>query len=435
MKRDTHGTSAAREALTPTRPPRLYYGWVMALALAVTTTISWGILYYAFSVFLVPMEAELGARAQLSGAFSLALLVSGIAAIPVGRWVDRHGARGLMTAGSLAAAGLVWAWANARSLPALYLIFAGLGLAMAAVLYDPAFAVLAVWFQRRRRRAMTLLTLVAGLASTIFVPLSTWLLGQLGWRGALTALAGLLLVVTLPLHALVLRRRPHDLGLAPDGDPLRLGEAALPPRLEGHAPNAVVRSWSFWLLTTAFMLNNGVFVAVGVHLIAYLVERGQPAAVAAGLAGLIGLMQLPGRLVFAPLGRWLPRRWLSAAVFGLQGAALLLLAGVPTGPGLVAFVVLYGLSNGMVTLARATTVAELYGAAHYGAISGVMSFWITLARAAGPTIVALLYTAAGRYEPAWLVLAGVVGVATWAYLAAEQHSAREQAEAVEHVAA
>ena len=88
------------------KPPRLYYGWVIALALAVTETVSWGIVYYSFSVFLVPMETELGVtRAQLSFAFSLALLVSGVAAIPAGRWIDRHGARALMTVGSLAAAG------------------------------------------------------------------------------------------------------------------------------------------------------------------------------------------------------------------------------------------------------------------------------------------------------------------------------------------
>lgn len=424
-------TEAMTEAMTATRPARLYYGWVIALALAVTTTVSWGILYYAFAVFLIPMEQTLGvARAELSGAFSVALLVSGAAAVPLGRWVDRHGARSLMTVGSLAAAGLVWAWAQATTLPALYAIFVGLGLAMAAVLYDPAFAVVATWFDRKRRRAMTLLTLVAGLASTIFVPLSAWLLERLGWRGALEALALLLLVVTLPLHALVLRRRPHDLGLRPDGEAHPAGELpAGPPAPAGPAPRTVLRSRSFWLLTAAFMLNSGVFVAAGVHLIAFLVGQGYPAGLAAGLAGLIGLMQLPGRLIFAPLGRWVPRRWLSTGVFALQGAAVLLLLGAPSVPRLIAFVVLYGMANGMVTLTRATVVAELYGAAHYGTINGIMSFWVTLARAAGPTAVALLYTAAGGYEPAWAVLAVVAGAGTWAYLAGEQRSAHELARA------
>jgi predicted MFS family arabinose efflux permease len=292
------------------------------------------------------------------------------------------------------------------------------------MLYDPAFAVLAAWFQRGRRAALTLVTLLAGLASTIFVPLSAALLAWLGWRGALLALAAIVLLLTAPLHALVLRRRPHDLGLAPDGDPLPPGAAAAPAaRLPGHPPRAVLRRPSFWLLTAAFMLNAGVAVGGSVHFIAYLAGQGHPAAYAAALAGLIGLMQLPGRLVFAPLGRWVPRHWLSAGVMALQGGALLLLVGQPSGARLVAFVVLFGMANGILTLARATSVAELYGPAHYGAISGVMSFWITLARAAGPTGVALIYTAAGQYAPAWWLLAALSVAAGAAYVAAERQPA------------
>jgi MFS family permease len=408
---------------------RLYYGWVIALALAVTETVSWGIVYYSFSVFLVPMETELGAsRAQLSFAFSLALLVSGFAAIPAGRWVDRHGARALMTAGSLAAASLVWAWSSTQTVSGLYLIFGGLGLAMAAVLYDPAFAVLTTWFSRRRRRALTFLTLVAGLASTIFVPLSSWLLVRLGWRPALAALAVVLLVITVPLHALVLRRRPADLGLAPDGETpsVASNQSSIPVTID-QAPGVVMRSASFWLLTAAFVLSSGVSVAAGVHFIPYLLEQGHSVAIAAGLAGAIGLMQLPGRLVFAPLGRFVPRHWLSAGILALQGLAVLLLVGSPTIGRLVAFGVLFGMANGMVTLARATSVAELYGSAHYGSISGVMAFWITLARAGGPIGVALLYTAAGRrYEPAFGLMAGVMGVAALAYFGAEQSRVRRQ---------
>jgi len=409
--------------------PRLYYGWLIAGALAVTETVSWGVVYYSFSVFLLPMETELGAsRAQLSFAFSLALLLSGVAAVPVGRWIDRHGARRLMTAGSLLAAALVWAWSRASMLPQLYLVFAGLGLAMAAVLYDPAFAVLAVWFDRRRRRAMTLLTLVAGLASTIFVPLASGLLERLGWRSALAVLALMLLVFTAPLHALVLRRRPEDLGLAPDGAKSPHPAHHSPAQTAHQAPVGVARSASFWLLTAAFVLGSGVSVAAGVHFIPYLLEQGHPAAVAASLAGAIGLMQLPGRIVFAPLGRLLPRRWLSAGMLALQGGSVLLLAGTPSLGRLVGFVVVFGMANGMLTLARATTVAELYGSAHYGRISGLMAFWITLARAGGPSAVALAHAVAGqRYEPALVGMAAVMGIAAAAYLGSERLGARSQA--------
>src|SRR5437868_751786 len=118
----------------------LFYGWVLVLALALTETISWGVLYYGFGVFLGPMQAELGwSRAALTGAFSLALLVSGFAGIPIGRWLDRHGPRALMTAGSIAATLLVVAWSRVAEPALFYVVWALIGLAMAAVLYEPAF--------------------------------------------------------------------------------------------------------------------------------------------------------------------------------------------------------------------------------------------------------------------------------------------------------
>ena len=163
-----------------TRP---YYGWYIAITLALTETISWGILYYAFSVFLAPMEADLGwSRAELTGGFSLALLVMGAMAFPVGMWIDRHGARLLMTVGSIAATLLVIAWSQVTSLTAFYLIWTGIGVCAATVLYEPAFAVIAQWFRMRRSFALAIITFAAGLASTIFLPLSDALLRGFGWR-------------------------------------------------------------------------------------------------------------------------------------------------------------------------------------------------------------------------------------------------------------
>ena len=148
-----------------------YYGWRIALALAVTETVSWGILYYAFAVFIRPMELDTGwTRTQLTGAFSLALLLRGAMAVPVGIWIDRHGARLLMSVASLLAGALVILWSQATSLPMFYLVWVGLGVCMAALFYEPAFTVIAGWFRRQRPRALALITFVAGFASTIFLP-------------------------------------------------------------------------------------------------------------------------------------------------------------------------------------------------------------------------------------------------------------------------
>src|SRR5215216_3640290 len=131
----------------------MYYGWVLMVTLGVTETISWGILYYAFTAYLAPMEADLGwSRGDMSGAFSLGLLLAGFAAIPVGRWLDRSGPRVAMTVGSIGGSLLVFAWSRVTTLEQLYAVCAGIGLTMAATLYDPAFATATRWFERQRVR-------------------------------------------------------------------------------------------------------------------------------------------------------------------------------------------------------------------------------------------------------------------------------------------
>src|SRR4051794_26997267 len=160
----------------------IYYGWVIVAALAVTETISWGILYYTFAALLPAMEADLGwSRVTLTGAFSLALLLSGMAAPLFGRWLDRRGARLLMTLGSCVATALVFAWAGVEHLGTFYLLWPGMGVCMAAVLYEPSFVVVTAWFVRQRARALSFVTFVAGFASVLFIPLATELARVLGW--------------------------------------------------------------------------------------------------------------------------------------------------------------------------------------------------------------------------------------------------------------
>src|SRR5215217_7252330 len=229
---------------------RLYYGWVVVGTLATTETISWGILYYAFSAFLVPMQRELGwSTAALTGAYSLALLVSGLAAVPVGRWVDRHGPRLLMTLGSIGGALLLLVWARVESQPVFYLLWLAMGVVMAATLYEPAFTVVATWFRRLRSRALLLLTFVAGFASTIFLPVATSLIERSGWRQALIILAVILAGTTIPAHALILRRRPEDLSLHPDGLPPEETVRLNPDARDGVSLRAALREHAFWWLT------------------------------------------------------------------------------------------------------------------------------------------------------------------------------------------
>ena len=299
------------------RPAWRSRAWGIVGALSITEVVSWGVLYYAFAAFLLPMRDDLGySTAQLTGAYSLALAVSAAAGIAVGRYLDRRSPRGLMTLGSVAGVGLVAAWSQVDGLLAFYALWIGIGLVMATVLYEPAFVVLAKHFTAapERRRAMTALTLVAALASFIFLPLSQALIDAYGWRDALLVLAVILAAVTVPLHALVLRPAPAR----------ARAEAAEASAEAG----AVLRSLPFWALSTAFLIATLSGVATMLFAIPFLLERGHSASFAAFAVGLVGLSQIPGRLLFAPLAAWLPRPVATASVFLWIAAGIALLVGV-----------------------------------------------------------------------------------------------------------
>jgi MFS family permease len=393
------------------------YGWTIVAVLAVTETVSWGVLYYAFAVFQVPMQHELGwSKSELTGAFSLALATSALAAFPVGRWLDRHSPRLLMTLGSVAGALLVLAWSRVNDLLLFYLVWVGIGLAMACVLYEAAFTVVTKWFWARRREALTAVTLVGGFASFVFSPLSNHLIDTQGWRDALITLAAILAATTVPLHGVFLRRAPEQ--AKPGASPVVSGDpsAALPEREVAAA--AAVGSSAFWYLTTAFVLSSFAISAVAVHLIPYLLEGGRSAGFAAFAAGLMGLMQVPGRVVFAGAARALPRPYEAPAVFLLQGVGLAVLATTTSVAGVVVAVCLFGMGNGMATLVRATALADAYGSAFYGSIAGVAAACATGARAVAPVAAAGVYVAFGGYKPLlWMLVVGSVLAALTAHQA------------------
>ncbi len=392
----------------------LYYGWKITAALAVTETVSWGILFYAFSVFLVPMQEEFGwSLAVLTGAYSLALLCSGLAAPLVGRWIDRHGSRAIMTAGSILGVAGVVSWSRVDSVPMYYLTWATIGFAMAATLYDPAFTTLVRWFERDRARAILLVTLAAGFASTIFLPLSSVLVEWLAWRSALVALAVILAVCTVPLHALVLRSRPEDLGLRIDGAPAEL-EPSTRRHIagEGIALHEVVRDPSFWFLTASFVLQQFATVSIALILIPYLTDRGDNPAFAATAAGLIGAAQVVARIVSTALGDRVSAVSLTALVFALQAIGVAVLMEWATHAGIIVAVILFGTGRGVVTLMRPQLVGDLYGRAHFGAINGTLAMALQGASALAPISAGLIVSAFGGYTHLlWLMGALSLGAA------------------------
>lgn len=407
--------------------PRVYYGWVMVGGLGLTELISWGVLVYAFGVLLVPMHDELGASlAELNAAYALGIVVSGVVAIPVGKWLQANGARSLMTVGSVLTALVLLGWSQVDSVGVFFGLFVLAGLAMAATLYEPAMAVTATWFDAHRARAVLVLTVFGGLASVVFVPLTGLLTEHLGWRDALLVLAAVAALVCVPVHGLVLRRWPSDHGLAPDG-------AAGPPgprvTATGRTMAVAVRSRSFRWLTACLVLSTTAKVAVTVILVAYLTGRGYPLTTAALASGAVGLFQVAGRLLLTWLSGYLPMHVATAAIFVTQGAAFLLPL-LTTGTGAQAtvsiwvFVVLFGLGFGLPELLRGTLVADYYGVAHYADINGALATFVIAARAIGPFLSGVAVTVAG-YPPAFIGAAVLAVAGAAALLVAHRAHATE----------
>lgn len=403
------------------RTPRPYYGWVLVLALGVTETVSWGILYYSLSVFIDPMSSEMGgSRAAIAGGLSVMLIVSGVSGVFVGRWLDDHGPRALMTAGSVLGVLLVLAWSQVRDLASFYAVWLFMGLAFAATNYAPAFATVTAWFRRLRSRALTTITLMAGLASTIFVPLAAWLVAVQGWRPALVTLAAILALVTVPPHAVLLRRRPADVGLGVDGDPAVPSESlAVHPVDMGASLREALRHESFAWIGAAFALF-ALGVAVPVHFVAYLRDEGYPIAFAAAATGGIGAAQVLGRLAFAPLEGRLSPRTMSFLIYLGAPVALAVLLLVPGVVGVVAFVALFGAARGMETLLRSTLVAGLYGTRRFASIASVLTLFTTITQAIAPFTLGAVYDAFGTYVPGLWGLVGLLLVASSAIYVADR---------------
>ena len=368
-------------------------------------------MYYGFPVFLASMESDLGAsRTAITGAFTIGLAVAALAALPVGRWLDRRGPWALMTVGSCLGAVLMVAWSQVHGLLGLYVVWTLMGLVLAATLYEPAFGAVVRWFPTQNRdRALTTVTLAGALASTIFMPITAGLLARGGWRQALLALAVILAVLTIPLHALVLRRQPPR--FAARG----AAGASAKAREAGRGPGAplgvAARTPIFWALSIAFAIGNFSTAAVTLHLIPYMVAHGRPAATVAIAIGWMGAMQIPGRLLFVAVAGRFGALGVTMTVFLAQALGLVLVALAPGLPGgLLLVIAVLGAANGMATLARATTLAEVFGPAHYATISGAVALGANGARALGPVGASLLYIALGGYRPVFWSLAGALVV-------------------------
>jgi predicted MFS family arabinose efflux permease len=371
----------------------------MLTALSVTQTAGYGILYYAFSVFLTPVAVSLNTSVTVvAGALAVSVVVTGLAGISVGRWVDRRGGHRLMTTGSVLGTAAVVGWSQVHTVAGLYAVFVLIGVASAMVLYEPAFSVIIRTVSTQQRAgALLTVTIVAGFASSIFLPLAGLLNQHLGWRHALLVLAAIHLVTTVPLHAALL---PPDRALAGGDDHRAAHNTQVSQAITGRG---------FWLLLTGFAGQGAAVAVIGVLLVTYLTTLGHTPLFAATIAGLLGVLSVTGRLVTTGLRRRLPIAAITAAVFVFQaaGAATLPWAGT-SATGAIVGVILIGLGFGVATNARPAILAERYTTSAYASISGAMAAPMNMMKAGAPLGAAALAAGAAGYTPVMLTTAAVL---------------------------
>jgi MFS family permease len=374
----------------------VFHGWRIVAAFAITQTVGYGCLYYAFAVLLHPIAADLHtSTTAVTGAITTALLAAAAAAVPVGRWLDRHGGRALMTTGTVVGGGLLVACSQVRTVWQLYAAFAGLGVAMAMALYEPATAVIVSWFDpARRAKALLGMIVVAGFASTIFMPLTGLLEHRHGWRTTLLVLAAIYAAVAVPLHALVIRRPPAG--------PAARRTSTADRRL---LVQAAVHDARFWCLAVAFVAHGAAMSAMTVHLVGFLVHAGHPATFAATVAGLLGVLSVTGRLVLTGAQRRVRLHLVVAVVFAVQAIAAWSLPVIGGSRfGAIVAVTGFGLGFGVASLASPALLADRYGTTAYASIAGTLATPVTLAKAGAPLAAAALYTATGTYTPVLLTI-------------------------------
>lgn len=382
------------------------------LWLSLAQLISWGSVFYTFSLLLEPVERDLGlTRAQSSLAFSLASLAEGLIAYPIGRWIDRGHERAVMTAGSLVIAAALVAHGFVRAAWSFYTVWIVLGAALGATLYTPVFAVVTRRFPDDFRRAIITLTFLGGLASTVFIPLSAGLIAALGWRHALWVLAALHLLVCAPIHARQLRGAPKT----------PIGVASGPV----ESPAALLRSAPFLLIGVFAVGMMGVTAALPPHMISLLRGTGLAERWVIAVPAAVGLFQVFGRVLLYVFehrfdlhqaNRWIPM------LIPLGIAALLAGAGYPAAA--VLFVLLYGMGNGMLTIVKGTAIAQYVSREHVASLNGALGLPTAIARALTPLLLGVLWSPQAGYARGLELLLAVSAVSVAALWLAQRRAAR-----------
>lgn len=383
---------------------------LLVWGLAIVQMVGWGATYFAFPAFVKPMQAEFGwSTTEIAGALTAGLLVADFVSIPSGQWLDRHGGRGIITAGSVLAAVALAAWSRISSLTELYIVMALLGVAQGLALNNTSFAVITANV-RNFRLGLNYLSLVSGLAVTVALPFAGFLIVQTDWRTALLGLAAMQFVGCAVVSWFVLKgtigSRTHEFlsGQKPSGpSPLRL----------------TLRRPAFWIFAAAFSVHWFCTSSMSIHGLPMLQEWAVPYEMAIVLIAANGPMQIVGRFLLL-MGPEASARATGLLLWSMFSAAFFILAlfGRDGATALIVFTIVFGIASGPLVIVRLSALAEIFGTRGYGAISGALSTAAIPARTGAPLAVASLRDYFGSYVPVAYILFGLTIFAVMAFAAA-----------------
>jgi predicted MFS family arabinose efflux permease len=363
---------------------------------------SWGSLYYSFPLIAEAMRSDLGwSKPDLYGAATMGLLLSGLVAYPVGSAIDRGHGRTIMAGASVLAGILLIAWSQVESIAVFYILLAGIGCLQAAVLTESAFAVVS----RRlgavnARGGIVTLSLWAGFASTVFIPLIQFLLDHLGWRETLMALGSVNVVLCGALYTAVI-----DPGA--DASPQAVDQPESRPMEGARAVGWALKSPIFWALAIALTAYWAVFSAFIFHAYPLLLERGFDTQAVVFALAVIGPAQVAGRIAIYVFARDVQIRVIgSLVVLAFPLVFLGLLVTPPLFPAVALIAATYGAANGIMTIVRGLVVPEMLTRDAYGAINGALAVPTIVAKAAAPFGAALLWAESGSYLSVLIALFG-----------------------------
>ena len=396
----------------------VFYGWWIVLACFFILVVAYGTRYYSFGVFFKPMMKEFGwTRATTSMAFTLSTILYGVACPIIGTLVDRFGSRIIIIIGAfLGGAGFacIYFTSSVFELYIFYSLLMSVGIAFTALV--PNNALIANWFNKKRSTATGLVSAGMAVGAFIFVNLAQWMIKMYGWRWSFVIMGAIVVITIAPIAALVLRNRPSDMGLLPDGEvkaetpsPDKTGSSQTAPAAV-DAPLWTMKkaagTYAFWCISLSYCFYLLTYGSVMVHTVPHATDVGHSATLAAFALSLLTGSSIIGRLGGGWLGDKIDVKYVMAGLMVLSSVAVflfLVMTGIKNEMYLYTFAVLFGIGYGGITPLVAVITAKMFGARGFGVIYGWSVLIGVIGNGVGPAITGYMYDKLGSYSTAFMI--------------------------------